>query len=356
MESKLWKNNMNDVPQKPRSFKEVVRDITKNRVAVISAIVVVGLIAAGGAYMLWTQHEAAALPKGIVSMNGRVEATQVDIATKIAGRVIEIVPHEGDMVSAGSVVARVDKAEIEAQFLQGQAEAARARQTLATAEALVQSNKADLIFAQQEYQRSAKLVEDGWTPREKLDQRKQQQDSAEAHLKAATKRVDEAEAAVKAADANVERLRSVLNDTTITSPVRGRVQYRLIEPGAVLSAGGRIATVLDLSDVYTTIYLPASVAGRLKVGDEARVVVDAAPEYVFPAKVSFVAPESQFTPKSVETQSEREQLYFRVKLQAPLDLLKGIEEQVKAGLRGMGYVRADPAAVWPPWLAVKVPQ
>ena len=159
---------------------------------------------------------------------------------------------------------------------------------------------------------------------------------------------------MKAADANVERLQAQFNDTTITSPVRGRVQYRLIEPGAVLSAGGRIATVLDLSDVYTTIFLPASVAGQLKIGDEARVVFDAAPQYVFPATVSFVAPESQFTPKTVETQSEREQLYFRVKLKAPLPLLV-TEEQVKAGLRGMGYVRVDPAAVWPAWLAVKAP-
>jgi HlyD family secretion protein len=133
------------------------------------------------------------------------------------------------------------------------------------------------------------------------------------------------------------------------------VQYRLVEPGAVLPPGGKIATVIDLSDVYTTVFLPAPVAGRLKIGDEARVVVDAAPEYVFPATVSFVAPESQFTPKTVEVQSEREQLVFRVKLQAPLQLLKGIEDQVKAGLRGVGYVRVDPAAVWPAKLAVKLP-
>ncbi len=147
----------------------------------------------------------------------------------------------------------------------------------------------------------------------------------------------------------------MIDDSTIKSPVRGRVQYRLVEPGAVLPPGGKIATVIDLSDVYTTIYLPGPQAGRLKIGDEARVVVDAYPNYVFPATVSFVAPESQFTPKTVEVQSEREQLYFRVKLQAPLHLLKGIEDQVKAGLRGMGYVRIDPAVQWPPKLAVNLP-
>ena len=152
---------MNDVAQKPRSVKEAIRSFAKNRAAVISAIVVVGLIAAGGGYLLWKQHEAAALPKGIVGINGRLEATQVDIATKIAGRVIEIVPQEGDMVSAGSVVARLDKAELEAQLQQGQAEAQRARETLARAEADVQARKADLTFAQQELQRAEALGREG---------------------------------------------------------------------------------------------------------------------------------------------------------------------------------------------------
>jgi HlyD family secretion protein len=345
---------MNNVAQKPHSVKEAILGFTRNRAAVIAAIVVVGLIAAGAGYLLWKQHQATALPKGIAGINGRLEATQVDIATKIAGRVIEIVPQEGDMVSAGSVVARLDKVELEAQLAQGQAEAQRARETIARAEADVRARKAELTLAQQQLQRAEALVEKGWTTREKYDQRKQEMDSATAALTAATKAIDEAQAAVRAADANVERLQSQLNDTTISSPVRGRVQYRLIEPGAVLPAGGRIATVLDVSDVYTTIFLPASVAGQLKIGDEARVVFDAAPQYVFPAKVSFVAPESQFTPKTVETQSEREQLYFRVKLKAPLPLLV-TEEQVKAGLRGMGYVRVDPATAWPAWLAVNAP-
>jgi HlyD family secretion protein len=345
---------MNDAAQKPRSPKEAIRGFTQNRAAVIAAIVVLGLIGAGAGYLLWKQHQATALPEGIVGINGRLEATQVDIATKITGRVIEIVPHEGDMVSAGEVVARLDKAELEAQLAQGQAEAQRAREALARAEADVQARKADLTFAQQQLDRAATLVEKGWVTREKYDQRKQELDSATAAFTAATKAIDEAEAAVKAADANVARLQSQLDDTTVTSPVRGRVQYRLIEPGAVLSAGGRIASVLDLADLYTTVFLPASVAGQLKIGDEARVVFDAAPQYVFPATVSFVSPESQFTPKSVETQSEREQLYFRVKLKAPLPLLV-TEEQVKAGLRGMGYVKVDPAAAWPAWLAVKAP-
>lgn len=320
----------------------------------LSAVVAVGLVAGGGAYLIWKQREVNALPKGIVGINGRLEATQVDIATKIPGRVIKLIPQEGAMVSPGQVVAILDKSELEAQLHQGQAMALVARRTLAKAEADVENRKAELKFAGQEFERAAALVEKGWTPREKYDQRQQALDSGKSALTAAHEGVNQAEAAVKAADANVARLQSLFNDTTIVSPVRGRVQYRLVEPGAVLPAGGRIATVINLSDVYMTIFLPASVAGRLKMGDEARAVIDAPLGYVFPAHVSFVSPESQFTPKTVETEWEREQLYFRVKLQAPLDLLKGIEEEVKVGLRGMGYVRVDPAAEWPARLAPKL--
>jgi len=326
-----------------------------NRYVVIAAAAVVVIGGGVAGYFFWQQYEATLLPAGIVSVNGRVEATQVDIATKIPGRVVEIVPHEGDMVAPGEVVTLIDTSETGAQLDQAKAAAALARQTVATREAEVASDDAQLQFANEEMRRTATLVDKGWSTHEQYDQRKQQLKSAEAALNAAKSQVDEARASVRTADAKVEELQAVVDDSTIRSPVRGRVQYRLVEPGAVLPPGGKILTVIDLSDVYTTVFLPAPVAGRLKIGDEARVVVDAYPDYVFPATVSFVAPESQFTPKTVEVQSEREQLMFRVKLQAPLQLLKGIEDQVKAGLRGVGYVRTDSAVQWPPKLAVNLP-
>ena len=322
----------------------------------LACVIAVGGAAAG--YVAWKQYLAAALPAGIVSINGRVEATQVDISTKISGRVTEIIPHEGDMVSPGKVVARIDTSETAAQLHQAQASAEQARQTLTTREAEVASDQAQLDLANQEMQRTATLVGKGWSTREQYDQRVQQVRTANAALQAAQSQVNEARAAIKTADAKVEELQAVVTDSTIVSPVQGRVQYRLVEPGAVLPAGGKIATVIDLSDVYTTVFLPAPQAGRLKVGndpDAARLVMDAYPEFVFPGSVSFVAPESQFTPKTVEVQSEREQLMFRVKLQKPPGVLKGMEEQIKSGLRATAYVRLDPAVEWPARLAVKLP-
>ncbi len=321
--------------------------------ALVWAVVVLAL--AGGGYYAYLKLRPPGLPAGIVSVNGRVEATQVDISTKIPGRVIEIAPQEGDMVSPRQVVARIDTSETEPQLRQAQAAAELARKTVITRQADVASDEAQLQFANEELRRTVTLIAKGWSTHEQYDQRNAQVKSADAALNAAKSQVDEALASVKTADAKVAELQAVIDNSTIKSPVRGRVQYRLVEPGAVLPPGGKIATVIDLSDVYATVFLPAPVAGRLKIGDEARVVVDADPDYVFPAKVSFIAPKSQFTPKTVEVQSEREQLVFRVKLQAPLQLLKRIEDRVKAGLRGVGYVRTDPAAEWPATLAVKLP-
>src|SRR5271165_1745571 len=177
--------------------------------------VVVALALAGGGYYAWLKLRPPGLPAGIISANGRVEATQVDISTKIAGRVIEIIPHEGDIVPIGSVVARIDTSETMAQLHQAQAAAALSRQTVATRLAEVASDDAQLQFANEEMRRTAALVAKGWSTHEVYDQRTQQLNSADAALKAAKSQVDEAQASVKTADARVEELQAVIDDSTI---------------------------------------------------------------------------------------------------------------------------------------------
>src|SRR5208337_2748389 len=160
---------------------------------------------------------------------------------------------------------------------------------------------------------------------------------------------------IKTAQAEVDRINSVLADLTLLSPRDGRVQYRIHRSGEVVNAGTRILQILDLNDVYMTIYLPSAEAGGLALGDEARLILDPYPDLVIPANVSFVATEAQFTPKPVETAAEREKLIFRVKLQVDPKVLSKYHTQVKTGIRGMGFVRTDPAASWPENLAVKLP-
>jgi HlyD family secretion protein len=153
----------------------------------------------------------------------------------------------------------------------------------------------------------------------------------------------------------VARLESQVADSTLIAPTGGRIQYKLAQPEEVLPAGGSVLTLLDLSEVYLTIFVPAHVAGPLTIGDEARVILDPLPEFVFPAKITFVATEAQFTPKMVETEEEREKLMFRVKLTIDPELRDRYENQVKTGIRGVGFVRAAPDIAWPDKLAVRLP-
>ena len=134
------------------------------------------------------------------------------------------------------------------------------------------------------------------------------------------------------------------------------MQYVLAQEGEILGSGGRVATVTHLSDMYMSIFLPTRDAARLAIGDEARIILDAIPDYVIPATVTFVASTAQFTPRSVETVDEREQLMFRINLTITPDLLSEYQDRARAGVPGMGYVRVDRNVDWPAELVVKLPQ
>jgi HlyD family secretion protein len=296
------------------------------------------------------------MPEGIVKSNGRIEATQVDVAAKYPGRLATLTVDEGDEVTAGQRVATISSPETEAQLRAAQAQVLKAKQALAEAVALIAQRKSDLDFTRTDYDRGKMLIEHGNIPQQVVDQRRNKFEAAEAAYVAANAKRDEADAAIKAADADVERLQAVLVDLVLVSPRSGRVQYRLARAGEVVAAGQRVLTILDLNDVYMTIYLPADVAGKLTLGDEARVIADPIPQYVIPATISFVATDAQFTPKSVETEEERQKLMFRVKLQGDPKVLDKYHRFVKTGVRGLGFVRTDPKIAWPDELVVKLPQ
>ena len=255
------------------------------------------------------------MPDGIVKTNGRIEATEVDVAAKYPGRLATVSVDEGDEVTAGQVVATISSPETEAQLRAAEAQVLKAKHALAEAEALIAERQSDYAAAQNDLRRGQDLVDKGWMTKQVYEQRLNKAQATEALLHAAEKSRDEAQAAIVAAEADVQRLQSILIDLVLVSPRSGRVQYRLARAGEVVAAGQRVLTILDLKDVYMTIYLPATVAGQLMLGDEARVIADPIPEYVLPATVSFVATDAQFTPKSVETAEERQKLMFRVKLQ-----------------------------------------
>src|SRR5262249_16936111 len=178
----------------------------------------------------------------------------------------------------------------------------------------------------------------------------------EATVEAAKAQIVEAEAAIEAAIADADRLRVDIADGVLEAPRRGRVQYRLAEPGEVLASGGRVLDTIDLTDVYMLFYLPEAEAGKVMIGAETRLVLDALPDVVIPATVYYVAAEAQFTPKTVETRTEREKLAFQIRARIDAELLKKYEPYVKTGIPGVIYVRLDPKVEWPERLHVRIPE
>jgi HlyD family secretion protein len=316
------------------------------RVALALAIVAGG---AGGAYYWW-QRMHPPLPPGIVFGNGRLEADEINIDTKYAARIAEIDVDEGDLVKAGQVVARMDTRDLQASLKHAEASVRQATRAVDEAKANVVVQQTQVLLAKQEYDRADYLVQKGFQTKEVLDQRVQQLNGANAAREAAEARAIESEHALEAATHDVELYSVEINDDTLVAPRDGRIQYRIANVGEVLPAGGHVFAMLDTSYVYMDIYLPTLEAGKVKYGADARIVVDAYPKVAIPAKVIFIATQAQFTPKTVETTTEREKLMFRVRVRIDAGWLHGRSDAVSSGLPGVAYVLAEAAAKWPAWL------
>jgi HlyD family secretion protein len=322
--------------------------------APIALALISGLALVGGGYAYWTQ-QAARLPAGIATANGRIEVERVDIASKYAGRVADILVKEGDAVQKNAVIARLDTAELLAQQAAAKASIERAIASISRAEAEIAIREAEYRLSEIEMNRAVELERRAAGTSAEAERRKAQNAVSQAQILAARASLQDARAAQAAAKAQAEQIEAVLADTTMRTPVTGRVEYKLVQAGEIVAAGGRLVTVLDLTDVFMTIFLPTSDAGRVRLGSEARIVLDAIPGYVFPANVSFVAAEAQFTPKTVETANEREKLMYRVKLALDPKLLETYRDYVKAGLTGNAYVMTAPGAAWPANLTPRLP-
>ena len=324
-----------------------------NRKFLLSASAV---IIAAAATAAWTFFQPAALPEGLYQTNGRLEAEQVEVATKTAGRLAEVLVKEGDLVQSGDLLVRMDNQQLLARKREAEAQIEAAELAREEADAGVAQRESQLKLATQELKRTKTMFAKKVAPQDSMDQAQAQYDSAVAALRLAKATAKRAQASIDAANAALAELQTLLDDTEIHAPRAGRVQYVLAQPGEVLAAGGRVVTLLDISDVYMTVFLPASVAGKLTLNDDAKLVLDPIPEYVVPARVSFVATDAQFTPKSVETSEERNNLMFRVKLSINPDLLKKYEEKVKTGVRGVAYVRESTSVAWGETLSKPIPE
>ena len=331
---------------------------------------------------VWTELKPKGLGEGFAQGNGRIEATEIDVATKLAGRLAALFVDEGDFVKPGQILARMDTDTLDAQVAQAQAQVRQAETAILTAkatvaqreserassEAIIAQRQAELSAAEKRYKRTASLVQDNAVSHQQRDDdfaarqsalatlasAKAQALSAQASIEAARSQVIEAQANCEAAKAAVQRLQADIADSQLKTDRLARVQYRVSEVGEVLGAGGKVLNLVDLSDVYMTFFLPTNQAGQVAINAEARIVLDAAPQYIIPAKISYVASVAQFTPKTVETENEREKLMFRIKARIDPKLLEQHLNQIKTGLPGTAYVKLRANALWPDSLQANV--
>ena len=347
-------------------------------ILILAVLAVLG----GGGFYAWKalQPQNTAVVRG----NGRIEATDIDIATKVAARIEKIFVQEGDFVHAGQLLVQMQTDTLEAQLNEARAQHDAAIHNANAAEAQVsakESEKAAAIAtvaqrqanwdaAHKRLERTEKLTRERVDTPQQLDDDRASENAADAAVKTSQAQVQAAQAAIEAAraqlvsarsnvtaaEATIARIEVDIRDSALTAPRDGRIQYRVAQEREVLPPGGKVLNMVDLADVYMTFFLPEGQAGRVNMGTEARLILDAAPELVIPANVTFVADVAQFTPKTVETKEERQKLTFRVKAHIPADLLRQHIEKVKTGLPGVAYVRLDPNTAWPDNLKVKLPK
>jgi len=308
---------------------------------------IVIIIVAVGAKFAYDYLTQPSVLEGFAAGNGRIETTQVDISTKLPGRLEAVLVKEGDMVKKGDVLARIDNNELNAKLMQAKAQVEQAKQQKNYALAMVRESQSALDYSKKNLTRTKSLYVDDNIPLATLQESETAVERANAALQASKVQVIGAEASIQAALAQVKSIEVNIDESILYSPVNGRVLYRLIEPGEVVGSGGKILSVLELTDTFMTVFLPTSEAGLVDVGSESRIVLDALPNIAIPASVTFISPEAQFTPKEIETEDEREKLMFRVKVKINPTLLEQHLNKIKTGLPGMAYIRLDKNKPWP---------
>ena len=403
-------------------------------------ILIALILAVAVAFAVYMNYKRTAdtTPEGFASSNGRLQLQNIDVASLRAGRVSQVLVHEGDLVEKGTPLVTLSSEELDTQ-LQGaeaaksqaeaaksqaegrksQAQAAKARAEGAVtramgtekraeggyartqggvtqADAVIAAKKAQLQIALDNLNNTKALRKDDLVSIAELQQREQAYQAAKAEVLAAQAAkaqaaaggteaqagiaeaqsgiaeakaavaeaqaginqaqagINQAQAGINQAQSQINRVKSIQSDMYVRAPQAGRVEYRIVEVGNVIAPGSKVVTLVDPNDVYLEIFLPTDSSNQVQIGSPARIVLDGI-KAVLPAKVSFVANQSQFTPKSVETKNEREKMMYRVKLSLDPQVASRYQTLLKGGMTAQGYVQLDPSKAWSKDLQVNMP-
>jgi HlyD family secretion protein len=278
---------------------------------------------------------------GIIRVSGNIEVTAVEASFRIPGRVSERLVDEGEKVSAGQLIARLESDDLAHEVARRRADLQAAQAVLAEhmagsrneeiaqAEAILAAAQAEAKRVADDFRRQEELFRREVIPQQRYDAARAAYDTSRAQLSQAgealalvrkgprRERIDQARARLKEAEAALALAGARLGYTTLTSPAAGLVLSKNIEPGEQVAAGTPVVTLGEMASVWVRAYIAETDLGRIKVGQKARVTTDTWPGKVYDGTITFIAAEAEFTPKNVQTRKERVKLVYRVKITIP---------------------------------------
>jgi HlyD family secretion protein len=293
----------------------------------------------------------AAPPADRVRVSGQVEATEVQVAAPVGGRLLELRPAEGDRVEAGAVIARLDAADAELALAGARAdrdqadaqlrllragarpeEVRQADAQLAAAQSEAAAAAAELAAAETDADRFETLLASNAGSRKQRDDAAARRDVARARARSADDRVrsarenlarlragarpeevDAARARVAAADAQIATLQKAMTDAVVAAPVGGTVTERFVDAGELVPPRAPILTITDLDRVWANVYVDEPIVPRLRIGQAATLFTDAGGAGI-DGTITFISPAAEFTPRNVQTADDRSKLVYRVKV------------------------------------------
>jgi HlyD family secretion protein len=320
----------------------------------IFLVLILGLL---GIAALFVFKQGEKIKMGKLLVYGNIEATEVDLSFKVAGRVIYRAVDEGEFVEKGSMVAKLEDEDIKRQVEEARANVkvaeAKLRKALAgsrsqeikQAWAAVEKARSDRDQLKSDWERSEALYKEGVISIQSRDQAFTDYQMALASYKEALENYELVKEGPRKEDidalrASFEQARATLNlrevqlgYTTLASPISGVVLVKNVEAGEMVSAGTPIVTLADLNDIWLKAYISETDLGRVKLNQKVKVKTDTYPDKIYWGRITFISSEAEFTPKNIQTHEERVKLVYRIKV-----TLENPQMELKPGMPADGEI------------------
>ncbi len=317
----------------------------KKRIWLWSLLVI--LLIAGASYGGYLYLVPPQLPPQLLYGNGHIEGTEVRVSAEVVGKVAKSDLREGNSVKAGDTLIRVEATELKRRRDQASATLEAIKFTQQRISAQLQSARHHLATAQRDFERYQALREKNAASAHQLEQAEDKLKEAAARVAVLEAQQKEAGARVKAAREALRLIEIQLAKTTITAPIDGTITTKAIEPGEYVRPGQVVAVIVDLSKIELKVFVPEDQIGKVKLGDPARVKVDAYPTRSYTARVIRIDQRAQFTPRDIHMPRERVRMVFGVTL-----AVRNEDRTLKPGMPADSWILWKKSADWPDQLFV----